>query len=123
MTPLDHMSPAAATLNQICYAQERIGGNEYKNCEDEDNDKNCEHDDDDDAEEPIFLHNRRLISIVDFIHIITHAAFIAIIVDAIIFAEAAITIASVMFVTVVMRHYLICALACTSGNHDVLPRK
>jgi hypothetical protein len=28
-----------------------------------------------------------------------------------------------MFVTVVMRHYLICAVAGTSGNHDVLPRK
>jgi len=48
------MSPAAATLNQIRYAQEHIGGNEYKKCEDEDDDKNCEYDNDDDAEEPIF---------------------------------------------------------------------
>ena len=54
MTPLDHMSPAAATLNQIRYAQEHIGGDEYKNCEDEDDDKSCKDDDDDDAEEPIF---------------------------------------------------------------------
>ena len=30
MTPLDHMSPAAATLNQIRYTQEHIGGDEYK---------------------------------------------------------------------------------------------
>ncbi len=71
----------------------------------------------------IFLRNRRLISIVDYIRIITHAAFIAIIVDVVIFFDAAITIASVMFVTVVMHHYLICAVACTSGNHDVLSRK
>ena len=77
MTPLDHMSPAAAMLTHICYAQEHIGGDEYKNCEDEDDDKNCEYDNDNDAEESIFLRNRR--------HIITHAAFIAIIVDAIIF--------------------------------------
>ena len=110
MTPL-----AAAMLNQIRYAQENIGGDEYKNCEDEDDDKNCEYDNDNDAEESIFLRNRR--------HIITHAAFIAIIVDAVIFFDAAITIASVMFVTVVMCHYLICAVACMSGNHDVLPRK
>ena len=54
MTPLDHMSPAAATLDKIGYAQEHIGGNEYKNCEDEDDDKNCKYDDGDDAEEPIF---------------------------------------------------------------------
>ena len=56
MTPLDHMSPAAATLDQIRYAQEHIGGDKYKNCEDEDDDKNCEDDDDDDddAEEHIF---------------------------------------------------------------------
>jgi len=54
MTPLDHMSPAAATLNQIHYAQEHIGGDEYKNCEDKDDDINCEEDDDDDAEEHIF---------------------------------------------------------------------
>jgi len=47
MTPLDHMSPAAATLDQIRYAQEHIGGDKYKNCEDEDDDKNCEDDDDD----------------------------------------------------------------------------
>jgi len=47
------MSPAAATLNQIRYAQEHIGGDEFKNCEDKDDDKNCEYDDDDDAEEPI----------------------------------------------------------------------
>jgi len=49
------MSPAAATLDQIRYAQEHIGGNEYKNCEDEEDDKNCEDDDDDnDAEEHTF---------------------------------------------------------------------
>jgi hypothetical protein len=35
------MSPAATTLNQIRYAQEHIGGDEYKNCEDEGDDKNC----------------------------------------------------------------------------------
>jgi len=54
MTPLDHMSPAAATLNQIRYAQEHIEGDEYKNCEDKDHDKNCKDDDDNDAEEHIF---------------------------------------------------------------------
>ena len=54
MTPLDHMSPAATMLNQIRYAQEHIGGNEYKNCEDKDDDKNCKYDDNNDAEEPIF---------------------------------------------------------------------
>ena len=47
MTPLDHMSPVAATLDQIRYAQEHIGGDKYKNCEDKDDDKNCEDDDDD----------------------------------------------------------------------------
>jgi len=37
MTPLGHLSPATATLDQIRYAQEHIGGDEYKNCEYDDN--------------------------------------------------------------------------------------
>ena len=36
MTPLDHLSPAGATLAQIHYAQEHIVGEEGKNCKDYD---------------------------------------------------------------------------------------
>ena len=34
MTPLDHLSPAGATLAQIRYAQEHLVGDEGKNSED-----------------------------------------------------------------------------------------
>jgi len=56
------MSPAAATLDQIRYAQEHIGGDEYQNCEDyndtnsKDGDyKDRSEDDNDDSESPTML--------------------------------------------------------------------